>query len=159
MIDRFAYRFTLEETTLANSTHSYNPDDRNASILININGELVPRERAVISVFDSGFILGDGVWEGLRVHGGAIPFLGRHLKRLWEGAAALDMDLGLSQEELAQRLFETLTANDMTDHVHIEAHGHSGDQINALSGSEGHHWTAHHCHYPGIQGARSQPER
>ena len=119
MIDRFAYRFTLEETTLANSTHSYNPDDRNASILININGELVPRERAVISVFDSGFILGDGVWEGLRVHGGAIPFLGRHLKRLWEGAAALDMDLGLSQEELAQRLFETLTANDMTDHVHI----------------------------------------
>lgn len=105
--------------TLANSTHSYNPDDRNASILININGELVPRERAVISVFDSGFILGDGVWEGLRVHGGAIPFLGRHLKRLWEGAAALDMDPGLSHEELAQRLFDTLIANDMTDHVHI----------------------------------------
>ena len=104
---------------MANSTHSYNPDDRNASILININGELVPRERAVISVFDSGFILGDGVWEGLRVHGGAIPFLGRHLKRLWEGAAALDMDLGLSQEELAKRLFDTLNANDMTDHVHI----------------------------------------
>lgn len=104
---------------MANSTHSYSPDDRNASILININGELVPRERAVISVFDSGFILGDGVWEGLRVHGGAIPFLSRHLKRLWEGAAALDMDLSLSQEELAQRLFDTLTANDMTDNVHI----------------------------------------
>ena len=104
---------------MAKSTHSYNPDDRNASILININGELVPRERAMISVFDSGFILGDGVWEGLRVHGGAIPFLGRHLKRLWEGAAALDMDLGLSQDDLTRRLFDTLSANNMTDHVHI----------------------------------------
>ena len=89
------------------------------SILININGELIPREQATVSVFDSGFILGDGIWEGLRVHDGAIPFLDRHLKRLWEGAKALDLDMGLSQETLSARLFQTLKANQMTDHVHI----------------------------------------
>ena len=71
---------------MANSTHTYAPDNRNESILININGSLIAREQATVSVFDSGFILGDGIWEGLRVHSGAIPFLGRHLKRLWEGA-------------------------------------------------------------------------
>ena len=70
---------------MASSTHSYNPDDRNASILVNVNGELVPRDQAVVSVFDSGFILGDGVWEGLRVHNGAIPFLDRHLKGFGKG--------------------------------------------------------------------------
>jgi branched-chain amino acid aminotransferase len=63
--------------------------------------------------------LGDGIWEGLRVHNGAIPFLGRHLKRLWEGAKALDLDMGLSQQDLTDRLFQTLEANQMTDHVHI----------------------------------------
>ena len=65
---------------MANSTHTYAPDDRNEAIRININGALTPREQATVSVFDSGFILGDGIWEGLRVHNGAIPFLGRHLK-------------------------------------------------------------------------------
>ena len=104
---------------MANSTHTYAPDDRNEAIRININGALTPREQATVSVFDSGFILGDGIWEGLRVHNGAIPFLGRHLKRLWEGAKALDLDMGLSQQELTDRLFQTLEANQMTDHVHI----------------------------------------
>jgi branched-chain amino acid aminotransferase len=104
---------------MANSTHAYAPDNRNESILINISGALVTREQATVSVFDSGFILGDGVWEGLRVHNGAIPFLGRHLKRLWEGAKALDLDMGLSQQALTDRLFRTLEANQMTDHVHI----------------------------------------
>ena len=77
------------------------------------------RSQAVVSVFDSGFILGDGIWEGLRVHRGRIPFLGRHLKRLWEGAKALDLDIGLTQEDMAQRLYDTLQANHMEDHVHI----------------------------------------
>ena len=104
---------------MGNSTHTYTQDPRNASILININGELIPREKAVVSVFDSGFILGDGIWEGLRVHHGGIPFLDRHLRRLWEGAKALDLDMGLTQEELAQRLFDTVAANNMEDHVHI----------------------------------------
>ncbi len=104
---------------MANSTHAYAQDPRNETILININGELVPRAQAVVSVFDSGFILGDGIWEGLRVHRGGIPFLDRHLKRLWEGAKALDLDMGLSQGALAERLFSTVAANEMKDHVHI----------------------------------------
>ena len=104
---------------MSNSTHSYAPDPRNESILININGELVPRAQAVVSVFDSGFILGDGIWEGLRVHGGVIPFLGQHLKRLWEGAKALDLDMGMSREDMARRLMATLEANGMSEHVHI----------------------------------------
>ena len=104
---------------MANSTHTYAPDRRNESILINVNGKLIPREKATVSVFDSGFILGDGIWEGLRVHNGAIPFLDRHLKRLWEGAKALDLDMQLSQRELTDRLFLTLEANQMIDHVHV----------------------------------------
>ena len=104
---------------MGNSTHTYTQDSRNDDILININGELVHRSQAVVSVFDSGFILGDGIWEGLRVHRGKIPFLGRHLKRLWEGAKALDLDIGLTQDEMAQRLYDTLQANQMEDHVHI----------------------------------------
>jgi len=104
---------------MTNSTHTYTQDSRNDDILININGELVHRSKAVVSVFDSGFILGDGIWEGLRVHRGRIPFLGRHLKRLWEGAKALDLDIGLTQGDMAQRLYDTLQANHMEDHVHI----------------------------------------
>ena len=104
---------------MGSGTHSYRQDQRNRDILVNINGELVPRDQAVVSVFDSGFVLGDGIWEGLRVHNGVIPFLDRHLKRLWEGAAALDLGLGLSREELEQRLKSTLQANLMLDDVHI----------------------------------------
>ncbi len=104
---------------MTNSTHTYTQDSRNDDILININGELVHRSQAVVSVFDSGFILGDGIWEGLRVHRGKIPFLGRHLKRLWEGAKALDLDIGLTQDDMTQRLYDTLQANHMEDHVHI----------------------------------------
>ncbi len=102
-----------------NSTHSFRQDPRNAEILININGELVPRDKAVVSVFDSGFILGDGIWEGLRAHRGVIPFLDRHLKRLWEGAKALDLDMQMSQQELKDRLYATLKANQMDEDVHI----------------------------------------
>jgi branched-chain amino acid aminotransferase len=94
-------------------------DPRNASILINVNGELKPRAEAVVSVFDSGFMLGDGVWEGLRVHKRKLGFLDRHLDRLIEGAKAIAMDVGLSREELTKRLYDTLDANRMTDGVHV----------------------------------------
>ncbi len=100
-------------------THAYVPDPRNASVLFNVNGDLVPRDKAVVNVFDSGFMLGDGVWEGLRVHQGKVAFLADHLDRLWEGAAALDMDIGLTQSQLKDRIYETLSANDMTEDVHI----------------------------------------
>ncbi|MCX2973055.1 aminotransferase class IV [Halieaceae bacterium IMCC8485] len=101
------------------STHTYQQDPRNADIKININDELLHRDQAVISVFDSGFILGDGIWEGLRMHNGVIPFLDKHMKRLWEGAKALDLDLGLEKDQLKRRLYGTLDANNMDDNVHI----------------------------------------
>ena len=94
-------------------------DPRNASVLINVNGELKPRGEAVVSVFDSGFMLGDGVWEGLRVQGGRLGFLDRHLDRLFEGAKAIAMDVGIARDELAKRLYETLDANGMTDGAHV----------------------------------------
>ena len=94
-------------------------DPRNASILINVNGELKPRAEAVVSVFDSGFMLGDGVWEGLRIHQGRAAFLDRHLDRLFEGAKAIAMDIGLGREELAKRIYDTLDANRMDEGVHV----------------------------------------
>lgn len=104
---------------MAKGTHDYVDDPRNAQILINVNGELLKRDDAKISVFDSGFILGDGVWEGLRVHKGRIAFLDAHLTRLYEGAKTLDMDIGISMRAMAARLSETLAANEMHDGVHI----------------------------------------
>ena len=104
----------------AHGVHDYLDDPRNAEILINVNGSLVPRNQAVVSVFDAGFVLGDGVWEGLRVSDGHPAFLEQHLDRLWEGAAAIALDLGLTREELTERLYRTLAANGMTgDGVHI----------------------------------------
>ncbi len=94
-------------------------DPRNASVLINVNGELKPRAEAVVSVFDSGFMLGDGVWEGLRVQNGKAAFLDRHLDRLFEGAKAIAMDVGLSREELTKRLYDTIDANNQSDGVHV----------------------------------------
>ena len=90
-----------------------------SSILINVNGELKPRNEAVVSVFDSGFMLGDGIWEGLRVHRGRLGFLDRHLERMFEGAKAIAMDIGLSPEELTKRLYDTLDANKMEEGVHV----------------------------------------
>jgi branched-chain amino acid aminotransferase len=103
---------------MAQSMHDVS-DPRNASIRINVNGELKPRAEAVVSVFDSGFMLGDGVWEGLRVHKGRIAFLDRHLDRLFEGAKALAMNVGLSREELIGRLYDTLDANGVDEGVHV----------------------------------------
>ncbi|NND00564.1 MAG: aminotransferase class IV, partial [Gammaproteobacteria bacterium] len=91
-------------STVNTSTHTYVDDDRNRSILININGELLPRDEAKVSVFDSAFMLGDGVWEGLRVHNGKIAFLDKHLARLYGGAKALDFHPGISPAELTERL-------------------------------------------------------
>ncbi|MEW6999700.1 aminotransferase class IV [Colwelliaceae bacterium BS250] len=104
---------------MGKGSHHTNVDPRNADIKININGELFHRDEAKISVFDSGFILGDGVWEGLRLHHGKLPFIDLHIKRLYEGAKALDMDIGISKADLIQRILDTCTANDMFDHVHI----------------------------------------
>jgi len=107
-----------QTSVMAQSMHDVS-DPRNASILINVNGDLKPRDQAVVSVFDSGFMLGDGVWEGLRVHKGRLAFLDRHMNRLFEGAKAIAMDVGLTRQELTQRLYETLDANGMDEGVHV----------------------------------------
>jgi branched-chain amino acid aminotransferase len=100
-------------------THDFTKDSRNDNVLVYVNGELVPRDRAVVSVFDSGFVLGDGVWEGLRVANGRPAFLDRHLDRLYEGAAAIMLDIGRTRAELAAAIDQTLRANEMTDGVHV----------------------------------------
>lgn len=104
---------------MAHGTHDHADDPRNAEVLVWVNGDLVPRVRAVVSVFDSGFVLGDGVWEGLRVSGGHPAFLDRHLDRLEEGARAILLDLGMTRGEITDAIYATLLANDMTDGVHV----------------------------------------
>jgi branched-chain amino acid aminotransferase len=99
--------------------HEYEDDPRNEDVLVYVNGELRPRGQAVVSVFDAGFVLGDGVWEGLRVHGGHPVFLDRHLDRLAEGAKALALDIGRTRAELRDAVYTTLRANAMTDGVHV----------------------------------------
>lgn len=103
---------------MAKGTQDFTPDPRNERILINVNGLLTPRAQAVVSVFDSGFMLGDGVWEGIRVYKGRMAFLKEHLDRLWEGAKAIAMDIGISRDEMIQRLEATVAANAM-DACHI----------------------------------------
>lgn len=106
---------------LAQGTHDFQADPRNETIYINVNGNLVPRAEASVSVFDSGFMLGDGVWEGLRLHQGRIAFLEAHMDRLYEGAKAIAMDVGLTREELQARIEQTIDGNGMRDQqgVHI----------------------------------------
>lgn len=106
---------------MGKGAHSYTDDPRNADVKVWINGALKPRAEATVSVLDSGFVLGDGVWEGLRVHDGHIAFLNRHLDRLYDGAKTLDFDIGLTKDELTRALHDTLAANDMLkgEGVHI----------------------------------------
>lgn len=106
-------------TDTPHGVHDYTDDPRNADILISVNGEMKRREEATVSVFDSGYVLGDGVWEGLRVSAGGIAFLEAHLDRLYAGAKTIDMDIGLTRAEMTQRLFDCLNANGMKDGVHI----------------------------------------
>ena len=98
---------------MTQGTHDFTPDPRNDAILINVNEALLPRAQASVSVFDSGFMLGDGVWEGIRVHAGRMAFLDQHLDRLWEGAKAIAMEVGISKAELEARLYATIDANAM----------------------------------------------
>ena len=98
---------------MTHGTHDYPVDPRNENILISVNGEMFPRNEAKVSVFDSGYILGDGVWEGIRLHNGKLFHIKQHLDRLFEGAKALDMDIGLGPDALQQRVEQTCAANEM----------------------------------------------
>ena len=90
----------------------------NQNILIYVNGELLPRSEAVISVYDSGFLMGDGVWEGIRLIQDKWIFLDEHIDRLFEGARAIDLELELSAEQITNAIFETQHANNMSDQAH-----------------------------------------
>jgi branched-chain amino acid aminotransferase len=100
-------------------THDALTDERNERVLIYVNGALVPRDQARISVFDSGFLVGDGVWEGLRLHHDRLVFLDDHLDRLWQGARAIGLDIGLTRAQITEAIWATLRANDMHDGVHV----------------------------------------
>lgn len=103
----------------ARGTHDTLDDPRNDAVLIYVNGDVVPRAEAKVSVFDSGFMLGDGVWEGLRLHNGTFAFLDEHLDRLFEGAKAIDLDIGMDRAGVTEALRRTIAANAMTSGVHL----------------------------------------
>lgn len=104
---------------MSHGTHNAVEDPRNKDILIYINGELFTRNNAKISVFDSGYLVGDGVWEALRLHDGILVFLEDHLDRLWQGAATIGMNIGMTRKELTEKILYTLDANQMHDNVHV----------------------------------------
>jgi len=120
-------------------SQDFTADPRNAAARIWLNGRLVTREEAKVSVFDAGFVVGDGVWEGLRLHRGRLIFLDAHLDRLFAGAAAIGLDIGLSRQGVVAALDELLAANGMEDGVHLrlmvtrgEKTGANQDPRNAL---------------------------
>lgn len=100
-------------------THAFHQDERNRDIKVYVNREIVHRDQAKVSVFDSGFLLGDGIWESFRLHNGKLAFLAQHVYRLRESAKALDMDLGMTDQEIVDAIYDTTRANDMETNVHI----------------------------------------
>lgn len=104
---------------MTRTTHDTLDDPRNAEVLVWLNGELVPRAEAKVSVLDSGFMLGDGVWEGIRLHNGRFAFLDQHLDRLWQAAKTIDLDIGMTKAEMTEALERTVRANGMESGVHL----------------------------------------
>ena len=104
---------------MTNGTHSYLEDVRNKNIKIYINGEIFNRQDASISVFDSGFLLGDGIWEGIRLFNRKLVFLEEHLNRLFLGAKQLKIDIGYSINELTEIIYRILEINNMENDVHV----------------------------------------
>ncbi|SOH93224.1 branched-chain amino acid aminotransferase [Monaibacterium marinum] len=99
-------------------THAAEEDARNEGILIWLNGKLVPRAQALVSVYDSGFMLGDGVWEGLRLYNGTWAFRDLHIERLFEAAKAIDLDIGMTPQQIIAALDNTQQANEMVTDAH-----------------------------------------
>lgn len=100
------------------TTHQAEEDSRNETVLIYVDGQIVPKAEARVSVFDSGFMLGDGVWEGLRLYNGRWAFIDEHLDRLFAAAKAIDLSIGLTREQIKEALFETQKANNMVSDAH-----------------------------------------
>ncbi|WP_431110898.1 aminotransferase class IV [Winogradskyella poriferorum] len=104
---------------MVHGTHNAQEDSRNDTILISINDEFFPRNEAKISVFDSGYLVGDGVWEALRLHNGVLVFLEDHFNRLWQSAKTVGIALPFTKKELTQKIWDILNANKMKDGVHV----------------------------------------
>jgi branched-chain amino acid aminotransferase len=104
---------------MIHGTHNADVDDRNKDVLIYVNGKLYPRDKAKISVFDSGYLVGDGVWEAMRLYEGKLAFLDLHLNRLWDGSKAVGMDLGFDRKWLVDQIEMVLEANQMKTGVHL----------------------------------------
>tara|TARA_B100000900_G_scaffold396396_1_gene395649 strand:+ start:14969 stop:15880 length:912 start_codon:yes stop_codon:yes gene_type:complete len=111
------------------SSHSYIENSKNQEIYININGKLFHRSEAKISVFDSGFLLGDGVWEGIRLHRSKLLFIEEHLNRLYDSAKGISIDIPLSKKDIIFEIEKVLLKNEMTDDVHIRLIVSRGDKI------------------------------
>ena len=109
----------MSTTESVSGSQAFEPDPRNDDLLVWINGRLVPRAEATVSVFDAGFVLGDGVWEGIRLVNGRLVFLDQHLDRLLQGAAQIRLDIGLDRAGLAAALCRTVEANGMRDGAHL----------------------------------------
>ncbi len=104
---------------MTHGTHNAVEDPRNKDIQIFINGTLYPRDQAKISVFDSGYLVGDGVWEAFRVHQGKMIFIDKHLDRLWQSAKVVGINIPFNREELLPNIQTTLDANEMKNHIHV----------------------------------------
>ena len=104
--------------TDSHSTHDAEADARNDDLLIYVNGDLVPKAEATVSVYDSGFMLGDGMWEGLRIHNGRWAFFDEHMDRLFNSLKSISIDLGMGPEDIRAILDRTAAANGMTNDAH-----------------------------------------
>jgi len=111
------------------SSHSYITNTKNKDIFININGELFHRNEAKISVFDSGFLLGDGVWEGIRLHQSKLVFIEDHLNRIYSSAKGISLDIPYSKKEMVNEINKVLDKNKMEDNIHIRLVVSRGDKI------------------------------
>jgi branched-chain amino acid aminotransferase len=111
------------------SSHSYISNPKNEDIFININGELFHRNEAKISVFDSGFLLGDGVWEGIRLHKSSLVFIEDHLDRLYSSAQGISLDIPYSKREIIYQINKVIDKNKMYDNIHIRLVVSRGDKI------------------------------
>ena len=111
------------------STHSFIVNPKNESILININGEFFKRNEAKISVFDSGFLLGDGVWEGIRLHQSVLVYIEDHLDRIYKSAKGISLNIGITKEGIINEINKTLYRNNMKNDVHIRLIISRGNKI------------------------------
>jgi len=108
----------MQEQNTSQTTHDAEEDERNQHILIYVNGDIVPREAATVSVYDSGFMLGDGMWEGMRLYNGVWAFLDEHMDRLFNSCKAVSLDIGMDKAAVLDALNATAAANNMHTDVH-----------------------------------------